>query len=96
MLGATADAKPVGLPLELIAEPNGSYRLLWQNKPLAGALVVAMNKSQKLSARTDVQGRVKFALGQGSWMMKAVHMLPATAAENADFHSYWASLIFAK
>jgi hypothetical protein len=94
VLGGAASAKPLGLPLELIAEPNGSYRLLWQSKPLAGAQVVAMNKSQKLTARTDAQGRVKFALPPGSWMIKAVHMLPATPAENADFHSYWASLTF--
>jgi hypothetical protein len=99
MLSGTIDAKPLGLPLELIAESNGTYRLLWQNRPLAGALVVAMNKdatnkTQKLSARSDAAGRVKFALAPGSWMIKAVHMLPATPVENADWHSYWASLTF--
>jgi hypothetical protein len=110
VLGGAASTKPLGLPLELIAEPNGFYRLLWQNKPLAGALVVAMskdamNKPQKLSARTDAHGHVTFSLTPSScpsggacprvtWMLKAVHMLPATPAEDADFHSYWASLTF--
>ncbi len=91
-LGGKTTGKPLGLPLELLAEPNGSYQLLWQNRPLAGALVVAMNKSQKLSARTDAHGLVKFSLPVGPWMIKAVHMLPATPSEDADFHSYWASL----
>jgi len=97
-LDVTPSAKPLGLPLELIVESNGTYRLLWQNRPLAGALVVAMNKKdpeQKVTARTTADGRVKLSLSQpGMWMIKAVHMIPATPAENADFHSYWASLTF--
>ena len=40
-------------------------RLTYENRPLAGALVVAMNRlnpSEKLTARTDSDGRVRFRL----------------------------------
>ena len=58
-------------------------RLTYENRPLAGALVVAMNRlnpAEKLSARTDTDGRVRFRLRPGGmWLIKAVHMIPAPA-----------------
>ena len=45
--------------------PGSSVRLTYENRPLAGALVVAMNRlnpSEKLTARTDNDGRVRFRL----------------------------------
>jgi uncharacterized GH25 family protein len=95
----------LGFTLELVAERNPyalrtgeelPVRLTYQGRPLAGALVVAMNKMDpkgKLSARSDAEGRVRFRLPQfGMWMIKAVHMVPAPAG--ADWSSYWASLTF--
>jgi uncharacterized GH25 family protein len=71
--------------------------LKYENRPLAGALVVAINRqnpAQKLTARTGKDGRVQFALQSGGlWLIKAVHMVPAES-ENADWASYWASLTF--
>jgi|GEM_PF-5756366 len=74
------------------------FRLTYEGRPLAGALVVAMNRlnpSEKLSARTDNQGRVRFRLKQtGMWLVKAVHMVPAPVESDAEWARYWASLTF--
>ncbi len=72
--------------------------LLYEGKPLAGALVVAMNQAEpasKLTARTDRAGRVVFKVpSQGIWLVKAVHMIPAQPDTGADWESLWASLTF--
>ena len=103
----TQHDRPLGFTLELVAERNPyttragqelPVRLTYENRPLAGALVVAMNRrspSQKLSARTDNDGRVRFRLPTGGmWLVKAVHMIPAPAGANAEWASFWASLTF--
>lgn len=97
----------LGFTLELVAEKNPytlgtggelPLTLTYEGRPLAGTLVVAINRlnpAAKLSARTDPQGRVKFRLAdRGAWLIKAVHMVPAAAESNADWQSYWASLTF--
>jgi uncharacterized GH25 family protein len=97
----------LGFPLELVAERNPyairtgeelPVRLTYENRPLAGALVVAMNRrtpSDKLAARTGSDGRVRFRLRPGGmWLIKAVHMIPAPAGTNAEWASFWASLTF--
>src|SRR5713226_10227710 len=97
----------LGFTLELVAERNPyeiragadlPVRLTYENRPLAGALVVAMNRlnpSEKLSARTGQDGRVRFKLRPGGmWLVKAVHMIPAPAGTGAEWASFWASLTF--
>lgn len=94
----------LGFPLELIAETS-PYRartlrlqLLYQGKPLAGALVVAFNKAEpltKLKGRTDDNGRVEFVLPRsGVWLVTSVHMIPAPFLSGFDWKSLWASLTF--
>ncbi len=102
--GSASDLK-LGFPLELIAEQSPyalrgqdlPIRLTYEDKPLAGALVVAFNRknpAQKLTARTDQEGRVRLRIhGDGLWLIKAVHMIPSTTPD-ADWFSYWASLTF--
>jgi uncharacterized GH25 family protein len=105
--GAAQGDRPLGFTLELVAERNPyaiapgqelPFRLTYENRPLAGALVVAINRlnpMEKVAARTDHDGRVRFTLKQnGMWLVKAVHMVPAPAGANADWQSYWASLTF--
>jgi uncharacterized GH25 family protein len=108
--GSSADAgvdRPLGFTLELVAERNPyairageelPVRLTYQNRPLAGTLVVAMNRlnpMEKIKVRTDSEGRAKFRLRPGGmWLIKAVHMVPAPAGSNADWASFWASLTF--
>jgi uncharacterized GH25 family protein len=97
----------LGFTLELIAERNPyamqagqalPLQLIHEGRPLRGALVVALNSlnpGQKLSARTDREGRVRLALPPGGmWLVKAVHMVPAPAGSDADWSSLWASLSF--
>ena len=73
-------------------------RLIYEGKPLEGALVVAFNKTEPLKkrkARTDKDGRVQFDFNRpGVWLVTAVHMLPAPPKTNADWESVWASLTF--
>jgi hypothetical protein len=93
--------RALGFTLELVAERNPyllhagdelPLRLTYLGKPLAHALVTAMNRDQKIAARTDADGRVRLRVPQsGMWMIKSVHMIPAA---NAQWSSYWASLTF--
>ena len=105
--GATRGAQDrrLGFELELVAEKNPyetigdvPIRLTYQNRPLAGALVVAINRlrpGDKLTARTDASGRVHFHFTPGGlWLVKAVHMVAAADRSRADWASYWASLTF--
>lgn len=105
--GNVSGDRVLGMTLELVAEKNPysprnndelPVRLTYLGRPLAGALVVAMNKRnplEKISARTSSDGRVRLRLTPGGmWMVKAVHMIPAPAGANADWQSYWASLTF--
>ena len=106
--GAPAD-RALGLPLELMAEhsPNTvgagqdwPVRLTHEGRPLAGVLVVAMNRlnpAAKQALRTDADGRVRLRLQPaGVWLVKAVHMIaaPADADTDVDWLSFWASLTF--
>jgi hypothetical protein len=97
----------VGQRLELVPEvnpqesPGGGelpVRLLYEGKPLAGALVVAFTKDRpqaKVAARSDAKGRVRLKLDRpGFWLVKAVHMISAPADSGADWESFWASLTF--
>lgn len=104
---ATQGDRALGFRLELVAERNPyvlhageelPVRLTYENEPLAGALVVAINRddpSAKLSARSDSEGRVRLRLPRGGmWLVKAVHMIRAPADSGADWESFWASLTF--
>ena len=99
--------RTLGYTLELTAEKNPyllregeelPVRLTYLNKPLAGALVIAMNKQnpmQKIAVRSGADGRVRLKLHPGGmWLIKAVHMIPAPAGSGAEWMSYWASLTF--
>ncbi|MEO8348002.1 MAG: DUF4198 domain-containing protein [Acidobacteriota bacterium] len=105
--GKSGHDRVLGFTLELVPEKNpyafrtgGPFpvRLEYRGKPLAGALVVALNRDapeMRLSARTDAKGRVSFALAKpGTWLVKSVHMVPAPAKSEADWESLWASLTF--
>ena len=97
----------LGFTLELIPEKNPytltrgdilPVRLLYEGRPLQGALVVAFTRDEpaaKLRARTDVRGRVDLELSQsGVWLVTAVHMIFASPSLEAEWESLWASLTF--
>lgn len=88
--------RPYGLTLEIIAERN-SFLVQYNGRPLEGALVVAINASDRaaLRARTDSAGRVTFPIETpGLWLIKTVHMIEAPKGSGADWESLWASLTF--
>lgn len=98
--------KSLGFPLELtalrnpylIASEELPVRLTYEGRPLAGQLVVAMNRSnplEKVTGRTGADGKVTLRLRSGGmWMIKSVHLVPAPKDANAEWMSYWASLTF--
>jgi len=99
--------RALGFTLELVAERNPyrlradqdlPVRLTYESRPLGGALVIAINRlnpGDKMSARTDADGRVRFKLRHdGMWLIKAVHMVPAPPDAHAEWASFWASLTF--
>ncbi len=96
--------RPFGYRFEIIPESNPlsasplRLRLVFEGKPLAGALVTAIHRDDpaaRLSARSDSHGRVAFSLPKaGVWLVKSVHMVPAPAGSNVDWESLWASLTF--
>ena len=103
----TQGDRRLGFSLELVAERNPflldagqelPVRLTYENRPVSGVLVVAINRSQpfeKLTARSDKEGRVRFKLPRGGmWLIKAVHMVEALPGADAEWVSYWASLTF--
>lgn len=73
-------------------------RVLYNGKPLAGALVEALwrdDPSIRLAMRSDAQGGFVFALPRpGVWLIKSVHMVQAGFFASDDWHSLWASLTF--
>jgi hypothetical protein len=93
---------PLGFRLELIPETSpfaatARFRLLFEGKPLAAALVTALPQTgtAALRARTDAEGRVEFAFPKnGVWLVKSVHMIPAPSDSGADWESLWASFTF--
>ena len=104
-----ASDRVLGFPLELVAERNPyvagasdnlPIRLIFEGRPLAGALVVALRRGdpiERLAVRSDSDGRVHLQLrGRGMWLIKAVHMVPVPVDSDADadWSSYWASLTF--
>ena len=105
--GDAAFTKPVGLKLELVPETDPTtlrpgaklaVRLLYEGKPLAKALVMALDAASASSpqkVRSDASGRAAFTLPRaGPWLVKVVHMIPAPKDAHADWESFWASLTF--
>lgn len=99
--------RPVGFRLELVAESNPyekqsgnehSFHLLFDGKPLAGALVTATRRDaadSKIHARTDAGGRARFLLREaGVWLIASVHMVAAPQSIAAEWESLWASLTY--
>jgi uncharacterized GH25 family protein len=97
----------VGLTLEIVPETSPyalprpatlPVRVLYDGRPLAGALVkitdLAHDAAPREQHRTDGEGRAGFAMpGDGAWMMDAVWTKPL-ADEGVDFETVFSSLSF--
>jgi len=86
----------LGFRCEIVRESKHGFRLLYEGKPLANALVVALHRDgARLSARTNREGRVTLRTEQrGQWLVKAVKVVRAPAGSGADWESLWPSLTF--
>jgi uncharacterized GH25 family protein len=99
--------RPVGLTLEIVPEVNPyalprtatlPVRVLYEGRPLAGALVkitdLAHDAAPLEQHRTDGEGRAGFAMPNGgAWMMDVVWTRPLTD-EGVDFETVFSSLSF--
>ncbi len=96
---------PVGMVLELVPRrlPSPAVRrleleLLYNGKPLSGALVKANPASAplaQLQTLTDAAGRASFALdADGVWLVHTVHLEAADPDDDVRWQSWWASLTF--
>jgi uncharacterized GH25 family protein len=97
--------QPMGLVYEIVPDADPTVgaaafrgRVLHRGEPLAGALVVAMSRSDpsvRLATRSDGRGAFSFALPRpGVWLIKSVHLVNASMFSRADWDSLWASLTF--
>jgi hypothetical protein len=88
----------LGLRLEVIRRGD-RFQILFEGKPLANALVIAMRRgaaSEALKARTNAEGLAAFPrLERGEWLVKTVHMIRAEPSVGADWESLWTSVTFA-
>ena len=104
-----APGKPFGQKLEIVslADPTAlragdtlRVRLLFQGKPLAGAVVSAFRRDAGKLVRhrgvTGDKGEVTFRLDKaGTWLIRTVHMRRAVDDKAADWESFWSALTFA-
>lgn len=98
--GQRLDIRPLSDPYA--AKPGATlrFRLMFDDRPLAGALVKGWHKQESqlllIKARTDAAGEVSLSLPYaGDWMVSVVHMIPARGVANADWDSFWGNLTFA-
>ncbi len=101
--------RPVGLPLELIAERNPyawptdeklPVRLLFEGKPLSGVTIKLFSHDAPAQPKryvSDDDGRIVVDLPRaGEYLVHTLHMREPRAGEQADWVSLWASLTFAR
>ncbi len=102
--------KITNLPLEIVAMENPylirkaqaqniRFKVLFQQKPLVGLKVRFWQKIQgelfKYEAISNANGEVNFKFApSGKIMISAVKMIAHDKPQEADWHSYWASLVF--
>jgi uncharacterized GH25 family protein len=98
ILGLTLEVVAEDSPLKLRSGGTMRFRVLYEGKPLAAALVKAIaldDPDSTLALRSGPDGRVSFRLPRkGIWLVKVVHMVPAPKETGADWESLWASLTF--
>ncbi len=94
---------PLVNPLKLAPGNTLPLQIIFDDRPLVGALVKAWHKHKgqlhTVRAKTTSTGLVEFNLPYaGEWMVSVVHMVAASAAESeangVDWDSYWGNLSF--
>lgn len=99
-VGQRLEITPLRNPLALAAGDALPLTIVFDGKPLAGALVKAWHKHNgqlvMIRATTSPQGQVTFNLPyHGDWMVSVVHMIAAQDAQDGvDWDSFWGNLSF--
>ncbi len=98
-----------GMPLEIILLENPyalkvgdklSFKILFEGKPLADAVVRSWHKVDETKTnqgryRTNAQGIATIELNaKGLWMISLVKMIEYGDKSHADYQSFWGSLTF--
>jgi uncharacterized GH25 family protein len=100
--------RPAGLRLEIVPEINPyaqprsaelPVRVIFEDKPLAGALVKMSNRTDgsvaTASRITDDHGRAVLAMpARGQWLLHVTWTKPLPSIDEADFDTVFASLTF--
>jgi uncharacterized GH25 family protein len=106
--GQAEVSKPVGLPLEIVPEANPyavpqpgalPVRILYEGRPLAGALVKLTNLDDDATPfethLTDRDGRASFAMpNSGAWLLNVIWTKALPQTEETDFETIFSSLSF--
>ena len=99
------EVTPLHNPLTLAPGEALPVKIVFDDKPLVGALVKAWHKHDGqlvlIRATTSAKGEVAFNLPYtGDWMVSVVHMIPAANSgeegdeEGVDWDSFWGNLTF--
>ncbi len=102
VVGQTIELTPLDNPYAQSVGDTVRFQLLFQGKPLSGALVSATHAGTEKrahkyaqSARTNREGIVSFRLTHnGAWLVRTVYMLPAVDDPEVEWESWWASVTF--
>lgn len=106
--GQAEASKPVGLPLEIVPEANPyavpqpaelPVRILYEGRPLAGALVKLTNLNDDAmpfeTHLSDHDGRASFAMpNSGAWLVNVIWTKALPQTEETDFETIFSSLSF--
>ena len=97
--GQQLELVPLSDPLRLPVGEALAVQVLFEGRPLAGALLKAWHKrsGQLLTVRatTGSDGIVTVNLPYaGPWMISVVHMVAATGVKDTDWDSLWGNLSF--
>jgi hypothetical protein len=97
--GQRLEILPINNPLSQTSGDELVLDILFDQGPLAGALVKAWHKQNGqlilIRATTSAVGRVKFNLPYaGDWMVSVVHMTRVIDDANIDWESFWGNLSF--
>jgi len=99
VVGQRLELVPLNNPLALAAGGSLGMQVLFESKPLVGALIKAWHKrgGQTLVVRatTGIDGKTMLELPYaGAWMVSVVHMVSAVGTPDIDWDSHWGSLSF--
>jgi hypothetical protein len=100
--------RPLGLPLEIVPElspytqpqpANFPVRVIYEGRPLAGALLKLTNLAQDAAPlethRTDQAGRAVFTMpNRGTWLLNVIWSKALPSSRETDFETVFASLSF--